>query len=246
VELATDEVNPQLEVIQHVWRYWAMWSYSASSLFQWPPKCTVRVTVCCTHEDPKAMVNVGFFAEHPERPPNVTFLPLWMPRTKLLRRAIGRNVACQQTRATVAVWMTDADYLFGEGALDAACERFPDNDILAYPRRLHRCTVERGEALIRDARDQGVRQINTNDFTGRQRLGRAIGGAQIYRADAARKFGYLPDHRKFQSPTGRWQRTHCDKAFRWLIETHGTGIDIPNVFRMAHQERGRDRVGVEN
>ena len=37
----------------------------------------------------------------------------------------------------------------------------------------------------------------------------------------------------------RWMKTYEDRAFRWLIGTHGTPLDIPNVCQIRHIVKGR-------
>ena len=34
-------------------------------------------------------------------------------------------------------------------------------------------------------------------------------------------------------------KTYEDRAFRWLIGTHGTPLDIPNVCQIRHIVKGR-------
>jgi hypothetical protein len=43
----------------------------------------------------------------------------------------------------------------------------------------------------------------------------------------------------YQTPASRWMKTYEDRAFRWLIGTHGTPLDIPNVCQIRHIVKGR-------
>jgi hypothetical protein len=37
----------------------------------------------------------------------------------------------------------------------------------------------------------------------------------------------------------RWAKTYEDSAFRWLMGTDGTGLDVPGVHRIRHVHKGR-------
>ena len=57
--------------------------------------------------------------------------------------------------------------------------------------------------------------------------------------DIARAFGYCDSIDYYQQPAERWMKTYEDRAFRWLIGTHGTPLDIPNVCQIRHIVKGR-------
>lgn len=68
---------------------------------------------------------------------------------------------------------------------------------------------------------------------------KAKGPHQITHGDIARACGYCDSISHYQAPAGRWMKTYEDRAFRWLIGTHGTPLDIPNVCQIRHIVKGR-------
>ena len=68
---------------------------------------------------------------------------------------------------------------------------------------------------------------------------KAKGPHQITHGDIARACGYCDAIKYYQTPAARWMKTYEDRAFRWLIGTHGTPLDIPNVCQIRHIVKGR-------
>jgi hypothetical protein len=68
---------------------------------------------------------------------------------------------------------------------------------------------------------------------------KAKGPHQITHGDIARACGYCDSIRHYQTPAERWMKTYEDRAFRWLIGTHGTPLEIPNVCQIRHIVKGR-------
>ena len=68
---------------------------------------------------------------------------------------------------------------------------------------------------------------------------KAKGPHQITHGDIARACGYCDSIKYYQSPAERWMKTYEDRAFRWLIGTHGTPLPIPNVCQIRHIVKGR-------
>ena len=68
---------------------------------------------------------------------------------------------------------------------------------------------------------------------------KAKGPHQITHGDIARACGYCDAIKHYQTPAERWMKTYEDRAFRWLIGTHGTPLDIPNVCQIRHIVKGR-------
>ena len=239
--------QPDIIVVQHAWRYWSAWSYSVSALFQWPPQCQVKLIVCCTLDDPRAERWLSYYVNHRARPDTVLIEPMWMERTHLLRRGIGRQAACLNNDAAELVMLADADYLPGPDCLDTILETFPSDDVLAYVRRLRTCPHERGDRLIAAASEPGLRKIDFDDFDLPQKLTRAIGGCQIVRADVAREKGYLPADSKWLRPEEVWRRTCEDRVARAHIAGHkGVPLTGPAMLRLRHTKYGRKHIGVEN
>ena len=72
---------------------------------------------------------------------------------------------------------------------------------------------------------------------------RAKGAYQIVHGDIARACGYCESIRLYQSPAKRWRKTYEDSAFRWLLGTSGTPLDLPGVCQIRHSTKGRYRKG---
>lgn len=230
-----------LEIVSHCWLYSRLLTYQLSSLVLHPPqKCEVVATVFWCAEDQRTRDVLDYFRAIDV--PRVTWQFRELERTRLCRRAIGRNIACRETRAD-RLWLTDCDYLVGDGTLDAiALAEF--GGPLAYPRRSHVTSQPRGDEYIEAVTAPGVYDVSAEDFE-RDTHGRAIGGIQIVPGDIARERGYLPDSRRFQSPSEVWVRTHCDRAFRVTLGTTGVPIDVPHVRRIRHSKRGRFDIGIQ-
>ncbi len=73
---------------------------------------------------------------------------------------------------------------------------------------------------------------------------RATGPLQITHGDVARAVGYCHALAHYQRPAATWQKAREDRAFRWLLRTQGTPVDVPGVHRIRHAAKGRYRGGV--
>jgi hypothetical protein len=232
-----------LEIVSHCWQYSHLLAYQLSSLVLHPPtKLTVRVTVFYSPEDTRTAELLRFFSGLPT--PKVTWN--WRPldRWHLFRRAIGRNLAALQTAADW-IWFTDCDVVFHEGCLDALADSLQGRrDPLVFPRE-EKCTalLASTDPLLEAAAHRPAlvaidpTQCHPVVHT------RAVGPLQIAHGDVARQIGYCACLRYYQKPAARWQKAYEDRAFRWLLRTHGTPIDVPGVFRIKHLDKGRYRAG---
>jgi len=43
----------------------------------------------------------------------------------------------------------------------------------------------------------------------------------------------------YQTPSERWRKTYEDTVFRRLIDSEGEAVNIENLFRIRHAEKGR-------
>ncbi len=68
---------------------------------------------------------------------------------------------------------------------------------------------------------------------------KAKGPHQITHGDIARACGYCPSIGLYQRPSDRWRKTYEDRAFRWLIDTHGVPVDVPGACQIRHIAKGR-------
>jgi hypothetical protein len=216
-------------------------AYQLSSLVRFPPaEIEVRVTVCHALEDQGTVELLDFFGAR--EVPGVTWNWLPLERTHLMRRAIGRNRAALATEADW-VWFTDCDVLFSEGCLDGLARALQGrNDPLVHP------AVEWVTPLLSDDdrvltawhRSPGLLELDTESLLVRP-LDRATGPMQITHGDAARTLGYCDALGTYQEPAETWQKTREDRAFRWLLGSHGAPVDTPGVHRIRHASKGRDR-----
>lgn len=228
-----------IEIVSHCWNYSHLLAYQLSSLVLAPPeKCRVTLSVCFCPEDEGTVALLDFFKA--KDVPNVTWHWIPLQREELMRRAIGRNRAARASSADW-VWFTDCDLLFHEGSLDGLAEALAGKtDALVFPRE-ERCTPmlkPSDEMLLAAAESPQVVKIDASRFDVQRRT-KAIGPLQIMRGDLARQFGYCGSIRCYQTTTELWRKTYEDRAFRWLLGTHGTALDVPGVYRIKHVEKGR-------
>lgn len=231
----------KLEIVSHCWRYGHFLTYQLSSLVNHrTEKFDVTMTVFHVPEDTVVTRVLDYFGRM--EVPGVTWNWQALPREKLFRRSIGRNIAAKATRADW-IWFTDADIIFHDQCLDTLADLLQGrDDALVHPR------IGLGTKLLPDDHDilekgrQGpnLLEIPLEEFSpyGGPRP-KAKGPHQITHGDIARACGYCDSIRYYQAPAERWMKTYEDRAFRWLIGTHGTPLPIPNVCQIRHIVKGR-------
>lgn len=235
-----------LEIVSHCWRYSHLLVHQLQSLVN---HSSSRLGVTFTlfyapDEDEDTVALLDHF--RPLAPPGLTwnFQPLERPR--LLRRALGRNIAAKATAADW-IWFTDCDVIIHEGALDALAEELQGcSERLVYPRE-ERCTpllpftdpLLAPAAIQLDSTGQAGPEFDPDRFPVREVADRAKGAYQIAHGDVARRLGYCDALTVFQKPTDRWRKTYEDRAFRWLAGTQGTAVDVPGLYRIRHVAKGR-------
>ncbi len=228
-----------LEIVSHCWQYSHLLAYQLSSLVKFPPtRAQVTMTVFYSLEDAATAALLEYFGTM--EVPGVTWNWQPLPREQLFRRAIGRNRAALATEADW-IWFTDCDLLFRENCLDALAEALQGRrDALVYPRQ-ERCTslLTDTDPLLRvDLQKPRLVDISDEKFTLQERT-RATGPLQITHGDVARTCGYCDSLGIYQTPADHWCKAYEDRAFRWLLRTQGTPLDIPNVYRIRHVFKGR-------
>ncbi len=232
-----------LEIVTHCWRYGHFLTYQLSSLVNHrTDKLDVTMTVYHAPED-EAVVRVLRFFEGIEVP-GVSWCWRPLPRERLFRRGIGRNLAARATRADW-IWFTDADIVFYGSCLGSLAEALQGReDALVHPRTIL------GTSLLPDDHDilrQGrtgpaVREIPVEEFRPYGGVhDKAKGPFQIVHGDVARAVGYCETIGLYQRPAPRWRKTYEDRAFRWLLGTDGTALDVPGVCQIRHAVKGRYR-----
>jgi hypothetical protein len=165
-----------------------------------------------------------------------------LPKEQLFRRSIGRNLAAKTTTADW-IWFTDCDILFHEGCLDTLADELQGrDDILVFPRiGLGTSLMEDDADVLNQGRDgPAIREIPLEDFYpyGGPRS-KAKGPYQIMHGDVARACGYCEDIGLYQKPSERWRKTFEDRAFRWIIGSQGTAVDVPGACQIRHVSKGR-------
>jgi len=238
--------------VVHVWagqlaQYAHFAHYQLSSLFLNPPeKCRVTHTTChCLEDDATIQLLSVFMRMQPPETVNLRFH--LMERSRLMRRAIGRNERTRMTTADV-VWFAGCDYLYGPGCLDAiATEALKHPNRVCFPRQIlrnkshadgDRLVAEDAARVAASPAHWGALIQPKCDWEP-QRINRPIGCLQIVSGDRARERGYLPNVAKYQKPAETWKRTFEDRAARAALGPEKQGIDVPNLYRLRHSKQGR-------
>lgn len=229
----------KLEIVSHCWSYSRLLTYQLSSLVLFPPKqVDVTMSVFYSKEDESTCKVLEYFGG--QNIPGITWNWRDMDKTYLFRRAIGRNMAGLETKADW-VFYTDCDYVFREGCLDSISQAdIADNAPLIFPRYVNTSDrVSHNDSLFQEL-EKGPRilDIDTEGFSP-VLFNRAIGGVQIARGDVVRKIGYCRDVPKFMKPEQRYQRCREDVVFRKIIGSPGVPVDIPEIYRIEHKQKGR-------
>lgn len=230
-----------LEIVSHCWGYAYMQAYQLSSLVLHPPReIDVTMTVFYSGEDAATVALLEHFGAIAV--PGVTWNWQELDKHRLFRRAIGRNQAARATRADW-IWFTDCDVVFHAGCLDGLAAALQGRlDTLVFPREERVSDLlPPDDPMLTATRDPPcVVDIDPARFTPQQR-DRATGPLQITHGDMARACGYCEQLAVYQKPVPRWAKAHEDRAFRWLLRTHGVPVDVPGVHRIRHASKGRYR-----
>ncbi len=232
-----------LELVSHCWRYSHFLTYQLSALVKYrTDKLDVTMTVFYAEEDAAVKAVLDFFGAMDVS--GITWNWQALPKEELFRRSIGRNIAAKATTADW-IWFTDCDILCHEGCLDALADALQGrDDALVFPRiGLGTSLLPEDDPILEAGRKgPALLEIPIEAFTpyGGER-DKAKGPHQITHGDIARACGYCETIGLYQAPAERWRKTYEDRAFRWLIGTHGTPLDIPNVCQIRHIAKGRYR-----
>lgn len=228
-----------LEIVSHCWRYGHLLAHQLSSLVRHPPEgVDVTMTVYHSTEDRPTVELLDYFGAM--EVPGVRWSWRALDRSHLMRRAIGRNEAALATSADW-IWFTDCDVIFHEGALTGAGEALQGRTHpLVHPARERRTPLLAPEdpMLLPWSPERGVLDLDPGPFMTHE-LDRATGPMQITHGDAARRLGYCDVLTVYQQPAESWQKATEDRAFRWLMGTRGTAVEIPGVYRIRHAHKGR-------
>lgn len=237
-QVASKSGRLSLEIVSHCWRYAHLQAYQLSSLVLHPPQdINVIMTVFYAEEDQATTALLDFFGQH--KVPNVTWNWQKIPAPDLFRRAIGRNQAALESKADW-VWFTDCDLCFGAGALDTLNTRLQGCDaFLVYPEEERVTSMLTDDSpMLTAAKEPAIVSIDEDAFTCTS-VTRATGPLQITHGDIARSMGYCNGVTSCLRPEPKWSKTYEDRVFRWLLNTQGTPVSVPGVYRIRHETKGR-------
>jgi hypothetical protein len=235
----------KLEIVSHCWRYGHFLTYQLSSLVKYrTDKFDITMTVFYVPGDDRVVPVLDYFGRM--ELPGITWNWQPLPKEKLFRRSIGRNLAAKKTQADW-IWFTDADIIFHETCLDTLADQLQGRDDgLVHPKIALGTSLltEDDELLERGRQGPALLEIPLERFYpyGGPRA-KAKGPHQITHGDIARACGYCDSIKYYQTPVSRWMKTYEDRAFRWLIGTHGVPLEIPNVCQIRHIVKGRYKRG---
>ncbi len=239
-ELAARSGVLDIEIVSHCWQYAHLLAYQLSSLVNFPPaRARVRMTVFYAAEDTRTRAMLDFFGGTVV--PGVAWNWQSLPRPELFRRAIGRNRIARSTSADW-VWFTDCDIVFHRDCIDTLSSQLQGRqDLLCYPKfeRITPMLTEDDPVLAAERDRPRVADIDTSQFTLAENPPKAKGAYHIVHGDAARQCGYCEQVGLYQRPVSSWAKTYEDSAFRWLLGTDGTGLEVPGVHRIRHVHKGR-------
>ncbi len=230
-----------LEIVCHCWRYGHFLTYQLSSLVKHrTDKLDITMSVYHAEGDDSVTRVLNFFQDIDV--PGVTWNWQVLPKEQLFRRSIGRNIAAKSTTADW-IWFTDCDIIFHENCLDTLADELQGrDDVLVFPRiGLGTSMLSEDHEILNIGREgPAIREIPIEDFVpyGDART-KAKGPYQITHGDVARACGYFESIGLYQKPSDRWRKTFEDRAFRWLMGTQGTALNVPGACQIRHVAKGR-------
>lgn len=236
-ELTAKNGELHIEIVSHCWQYSQFLSHQLDSITRFSPSTgMLTFTLFYSLEDHVTVALVAKYQAMTLERVKWNFQALDTP--KLLRRAIGRNQAAKQTKADW-IWFTDCDVLFLDNCLDSLNQALQNrNDVLVFPEQLKAtCLLKSDNQLLQHACDS-AQTIKKTEFKHRH-FKKATGPIQIVHGDVAREVGYCDSLTVYQQPQDRWVKTYEDRAFRWLLGTHGTPIELENLYLIRHEDKGR-------
>ena len=231
-----------LEIVSHCWNYSHLMAYNLSAYVNHPPKnIDITVTVFYSPEDTETANMLDYFSGI--NIPGITWNWQLLPTDQLLRRAIGRNKAAHNTKADW-IWYIDCDLIFHEGCLDSlASSLLHRKDALLFPKSENVTSLLEDEnPILNSGNKPQLVDIDTKLFQPNA-ITRAVGAYQITHGDIARACGYCNNISVYQTPEAHWRKTYEDRTYRWLLRTQGIAIEIPAIYRIRHQSKGRYNKG---
>ncbi|MEX1220545.1 MAG: glycosyltransferase [Idiomarina sp.] len=230
----------QIEIVAHCWQYSHLFVFQLQSLVNNPPTQFKLVFTGFYCKSDKQTVEL---IEHYRQMQlaNVEWNFIALSKERLLRRAIGRNKAAKATKADW-IWFTDCDVIFGPDTFTSLFEQLSEErSILVFPKKVNRTALLcKDDAILKKNREEAVdlNVLATCKFKNHT-FEKATGAVQIVAGSIARKYGYCEGVNCYQQPQERWVKTYEDRAFRWILGTHGKPLKIKQVSIIRHEEKGR-------
>ena len=238
-ELSIAETPIKLQIVSHCWNYSHLSLFQLSSIVNYPPRdCELTYTLFYALEDKGMCELVSRFSDM--QVPNVTWDWQVLPKAELFRRAIGRHRAATASKADW-LWFTDCDLIFHEGCLDSVAKAVVGKQaVMVFPayEGITDLLPSEHPMLNQTTADGGTIDIDPTLFQ-RNTITKAKGAFQIVHGDVARTAGYCGSIPLYQQPSEQWRKTYEDTVFRRLIECEGEPVDIVNLYRIRHAEKGR-------
>ena len=212
-----------------------------SSLVEYVPSIPVRITVCLSFVDNKAIGVINWFRD---TYPTLNLHTLMMDDAHLFRRSIGRNLATVDAKEHLT-WFTDVDHVFGPDCLSTLWNTWQkaamnySNVTLLYPNQIQiHCDHETGDAEMSSVELPSLHLLDYSKFVPKQ-YNRAIGGIQIVPRWYLTQHGYLRDVEKYQKPSNSqrpFPEFRDDVAFRSGCQQRGRvlPIQLPSLYRIRH------------
>ncbi len=230
-----------IEIVSHCWNYSHLFVYQLKSLVDHAPKdFKVTLTGFYCPEDKETVALIEEYAS--KKIDNIEWNFVALEKNDLMRRAIGRNKAAKETKADW-IWFTDCDLMFGENTFPSLKEALSNEScILVFPEKVARTALlsKEHDVLCNGSEisaDECLKKAGYNYHT----FSKATGPVQITHGDTARRYGYCEQTSCYQEPKDHWAKAYEDRAFRWLLGTHGKPLDIEDVSIIRHVEKGRYR-----
>ena len=243
-------MNKSIELVSHCFSgdkvpiYHLLAQLQFGSLLRNPPSINTTISICY-HPDDKLTTKIIDWFDYERRGIETLFLNrIPLPKEKLFRRAIGRNIAAKHSLADV-IWFTDIDYLFTDSSTLRLAHHHCMNSKLNMVRpevvNIHR-SHGFGDVLIDRLKDEEpyIPKLDPDHFMP-EKYKRTIGGIQIVQREAIRKEGYLDNTKwtRLVSTSRGFRQCMCDIPFRKQVGS-SEAVDIPGVYRIRHSRCGRD------
>ena len=236
-ELSIPAAPLHLQIVSHSWQYAHMLNFQLSSLVSYAPT-QLKVTYTLYHSAQDSELKKLIARYDSIKPANVTWQWIELPKNELFRRAIGRNQTALNTTADW-VWFSDCDLIFHAGCLDSLALALDNRQArMVFPQQeFVTDLLESSHPMLNQNNNETI-DIDTNLFT-TNTIQKAKGAFQIVHGDVLRKCGYCRDIKLYQRPMQHWSKTYEDSLFRRMIDSEGDAVDVKNLYRIRHVEKGR-------